>query len=224
MISQIFNTDCTEGMKTYPDKYFDLAVVDPPYGLGKRTTDGGGTNSQIRFMNDIRRTNWDDSVPTNEYFIELFRVSKNQIIWGGNYFGFLPAFRCFIVWDKMTYIPSMSQVELAFTSFDTPARYVKINSNNIYRFHPTAKPIELYSYIYKNYLPGGGKVIDTHLGSGSNRIAADKTGNIDFIGYEIDKHYFDESEKKYVDYKKQYKISDFAEIKFNQQDTNDFFK
>ena len=101
-----------EGMKQYPNNYFDVAIVDPPYGLGKRTTDGGSAkNTQTKFMQDIRRTNWDDSTPTNEYFEELKRVSKNHIVWGGNYFE-LHSYRTFIVWDKMTYVPTMSQVEL----------------------------------------------------------------------------------------------------------------
>ena len=202
MKSIAYNSDCLNGMKNCPDNYYDLAVVDPPYGLGKRTTDGGGTNSQIRFMNDIRRTNWDDCVPTAEYFDQLMRVSKNQIIWGGNYFG-LPAHRTFIVWDKMTYIPTMSQVEMAWTSFDSPARYVKINSTQLDRFHPTQKPILLYRWIYKNYLPEGGKVLDTHLGSGTNRIAADMQGNIDFTGYEIDFEYWKEQEKRFAIHKTQ---------------------
>jgi site-specific DNA-methyltransferase (adenine-specific) len=202
MKAGVYNMDCMEAMKAFPDGFFDLAVVDPPYGLGKRTTDGGGTNSQIKFMDDIRRTNWDDNAPSIEYFEQLFRVSKNQIIWGGNYFD-LPPTRTIVCWEKMVAIPTMSQIEIAWTSFDSPARIVKINNTDKNRFHPTQKPVKLYEWIYMNYLPNGGKVIDTHLGSGSNRIAADKQGNIEFYGFEIDKEYFDASVKRFDQYKAQ---------------------
>jgi len=205
MKSEVFNMDCVEAMKSYPDNYFELAIVDPPYGLGKRTTDGGTKrNTQTKFMQDIRRTNWDDNVPTDDYWKELFRVSKNQIVWGGNYFG-LPAHRCFIVWDKMTYVPTMSQVEQAWTSFDSPARLKKINSNNPNRLHPTQKPVALYRWLLQNYAKEGDKILDTHLGSGSSRIAADMEG-YNFTGYELDKDYFDASVKRFNDYKQQIKL------------------
>jgi len=154
-----FNSDNVELMKNFADKEFDLAIVDPPYGLGKRTTDGGGTNSQIKFMDDIRRTNWDDKTPDKEYWEQLFRVSKNQIIWGGNYFD-LPPTRTIICWDKVVMIPTMSQIEIAWTSFDSPARLVKINNTDKNRFHPTQKPIELYEYLLKNYAEKGAKILD----------------------------------------------------------------
>jgi site-specific DNA-methyltransferase (adenine-specific) len=205
MKSEVFNMDCVEAMKGYPDNYFELAIVDPPYGLGKRTTDGGTKrNTQTKFMQDIRRTNWDDNVPTDDYWKELFRVSKNQIVWGGNYFG-LPAHRCFIVWDKMTYVPTMSQVEQAWTSFDSPARLKKINSNNPKRLHPTQKPVALYRWLLQNYAKPGDKILDTHLGSGSSRIAADMEG-YNFTGYELDKDYFEASVKRFNDYKQQIKL------------------
>ena len=195
-ISEVFHGDCMAFMAGLPDKYFDLAVVDPPYGLGKRTTDGGSKrNSQTKFMADIRRTNWDDNKPSPEYFKELFRVSKNQIIWGGNYFE-LPAFRCFIVWDKMTYIPTMSQIEQAWSSFDSPARYIKINSNDLNRQHPTQKPVALYEWILRNYAKPGDKILDTHLGSQSSRIAAYKLG-FDFWGCEIDDDYICEGNARF---------------------------
>ena len=184
--------DCMDeeiGLPSYPDKFFDLAIVDPPYGLGKRTTDGGTKrNSQTKFMADIRRTNWDDNKPKPEYFIELFRVSKNQIIWGGNYFG-LPAHRCFIVWDKMTYIPTMSQIEQAWTSFDSPAKYAKKNSNDLQRTHPTQKPVALYRWLLENYAKPGDLILDTHVGSASSLIACESMG-FDYVGYEIDPDYY----------------------------------
>ena len=192
-----FNTDNIELMKTFKDKEFDLAIVDPPYGLGKRTTDGGGTNSQIKFMDDIRRTNWDDKTPDKEYWEQLFRVSKNQIVWGGNYFD-LPPTRTIICWDKVVMIPTMSQIEIAWTSFDSPARLVKINNTDKNRFHPTQKPIELYEYLLKNYAEKGAKILDTHLGSGSIAIAVEKANRLDkmeftFTGIEIDNVYFEKA-------------------------------
>lgn len=181
--------DLETGLPSYPDKFFDLAIVDPPYGLGKRTTDGGTKrNSQTKFMADIRRTNWDDNKPSPEYFNELFRVSKNQIIWGGNYFG-LPAHRCFIVWDKMTYIPTMSQIEQAWTSFDSPARYAKKNSNDLQRTHPTQKPVALYRWLLENYAKPGQLILDTHVGSASSLIACESMG-FDYVGFEIDPDYY----------------------------------
>ena len=192
---QITNEDNMELMARYPDNYFDLAIVDPPYGLGKRTTDGGSKrNTQTRFMDDIRRTNWDDSTPSKEYFDELNRVSKNQIVWGGNYFE-LHSYRTFIVWDKMTYIPTMSQVEMAVTSFDSPARLVKINSNQSDRIHPTQKPVKLYEWLLMNYAKEGDKILDTHLGSGSIALACHNLG-FELTACELDKEYFDASIKR----------------------------
>jgi len=197
----VYNKDCIEGMKEYPDKYWDLAICDPPYGLGKRTTDGGGSNTQIRFMNDIRRTNWDDKIPDPIYFDELFRVSKNQIIWGGNYFP-LPPTRTIICWEKVVMIPTMSQIEIAWTSFDSPARIIKINNTDKNRFHPTQKPVKLYDWLLKNYAKEGDKILDTHVGSGSSRIAAHK-GKFDFTGFEIDADYWLAQEKRYKDFASQ---------------------
>jgi len=206
-----FNTDNIELMKTFADKQFDLAIVDPPYGLGKRTTDGGGTNSQIKFMDDIRRTNWDDKTPDKEYWEQLFRISKNQIIWGGNYFD-LPPTRTIICWDKVVMIPTMSQIEIAWTSFDSPARLVKINNTDKNRFHPTQKPIELYEYLLKNYAEKGAKILDTHLGSGSIAIAVEKANRLEkmdftFTGIEIDNVYFNKAIKSFQRYCQQGTLS-----------------
>ena len=195
MISKVENRDCMEAMREMADKSIDIAIVDPPYGLGDRTMNGGCLqNSLVKFKKDISK-GWDNNVPDEKYFTELFRISKSQIIWGGNYFG-LPAHRCFIVWDKMTYIPTMSQVEQAWTSFDSPARLVKINSNQLDRQHPTQKPVKLYKWLLTHYAKQGDKILDTHLGSGSSRIAAHDLG-FDFWGYELDKDYFEASEKRF---------------------------
>lgn len=197
--------DCLEAMRAMPDKAYDLAIVDPPYGLGKRTTDGGSKrNTQTNFMKDIRRTNWDEITPSKEYFEQLNRVSKNQIVWGGNYFE-LHSYRTFIVWDKMTYIPTMSQVELAVTSFDSPARLVKINSNQLDRMHPTQKPIKLYEWLLDNYAKEGEKILDTHLGSGSIAIACHNRG-FSLDAWEIDAEYHSAAVKRFNEHKAQLTI------------------
>jgi site-specific DNA-methyltransferase (adenine-specific) len=201
-LSETFNRDCVEAMKEYPDNYFDLAVVDPPYGLGSKLAHAGnGKNAQSKFTNDFKLKNWDNQIPPYEYFIELFRVSKNQIIWGGNYFlDHLPSTRGFITWDKMVFIPTMSRIEMAWTSFDKLPLLVQINNNDANRIHLTQKPIELYDACI-NYakLEAGFKILDTHLGSQSSRIAAYKAG-LDFTGFELDKEYFEQGNKRFNDF------------------------
>ena len=189
-----------EGMKEFPDKFFDLAVVDPPYGFGVNMNMGRRKGKRKRHSDK----DWDDTIPPPAYFIELARVSKNQIIWGGNYFP-LPQSKCFIVWDKgeTMYGRDFAEVEQAWASFDSAAKIFKMGPNQLDRIHPTQKPVKLYSWVYEKFLPQGGKVIDTHLGSGSNRIAADKAGNIDFYGFEIDKDYYEAQEKRWRNYKAQ---------------------
>jgi site-specific DNA-methyltransferase (adenine-specific) len=201
----LYNQDCMEAMASMKDNEFDLAIVDPPYGLGKRTTDGGSKkNTQTKFMNDIRRTNWDNSIPPQKYFDELKRVSKNWIIWGANYFP-ISEYRTFIVWDKMTYVPTMSQVELAATSYNEPARYIKINSNQEGRIHPTQKPVALYTWLLDKYAQKGWKILDTHLGSGSSAIAAHDLG-YEFHGYELDEEYFEAASKRLKEHQKQLQL------------------
>ena len=204
MIS-LYNECSLRAMRKMKDHEFDLGIVDPPYGLGKRTTDGGGTNTQIRFMEDIRRSNWDDQIPCDEYFSQLKRVCKNWIIWGANYFP-ISHYRAFVVWDKMTYIPTMSQVEMAATSFDSPARYVKINvRSQDDRIHPTQKPVSLYSFLLNEYAKEGDRILDTHLGSGSSAIAAYDMG-FDFVGYELDKVYFERANQRLDNHRQQLKL------------------
>lgn len=148
--------------------------------------------------------NW-DVAPSKEYFDELFRISKNQIIWGGNYFN-LPPTRCFLIWKKLTISESfsMAMAEYAWTSFNGNAKVFECapQGNKEKRFHPTQKPIELYDWVFKNYAQDGFKILDTHLGSGSSRIAAWKAG-LDFYGYEIDKTYFDLQEQRFEKYSSQ---------------------
>lgn len=190
-ISQVTNEDCMELMSRYPDKYFELAIVDPPYGLGESVVNSGGRFK--RYYN--KNGNWDNKTPNEIYFNELFRISKNQIIWGGNYFN-LPSTKCFLIWDKLQpETVSFSMAEYAWTSFNKTAKiYKKRTIGQEQRFHPTQKPVKLYEWILKNYANEGDKILDTHLGSGSSRIAADKMG-FDFYACELDKDYFEAQEK-----------------------------
>jgi site-specific DNA-methyltransferase (adenine-specific) len=201
-MTQAFNMDCMEAMAQMPDKAFDLAIVDPPYGIGM---DGG--NVGYKGFNTFKKKEWDNEVPSKEYFIELFRVSTNQIIWGGNYFD-LPPTRCVLVWDKGEGFKNRSyaEFELAWTCFDQNARIFKHDplAKRDYKgkLHPTQKPIKLYEWLLKNYAKEGWTILDTHLGSGSSRIAADKMG-FDFVGYELDTEYFEAQEKRFAQYKSQ---------------------
>jgi site-specific DNA-methyltransferase (adenine-specific) len=194
--------DCLELMAEYPDNHFDLAVVDPPYGLPKSATCGAGKMGK-RIFNTGNITTW-DIAPPEEYFTELFRVSKNQIIWGGNHFN-LPPTRGFIVWDKQQPFPNFAATEYAWTSFQCPSKIFRLASTRTRekKIHPTQKPVSLYSFIYKEFLKEGGKVLDTHLGSGSNRIAAEKAGNIDFLACDISQAYIDLQEKRYQEHMSQ---------------------
>ena len=189
-ISEVKNMDCMEAMKGFPDKYFDLAVVDPPYGIGRdgsaRTTSRHGGRKAHDFKG------WDSGRPEACFFNELRRVSKNQIIWGANYFTeFLPPSMGWIFWDKGQRICN-SDGELAYTSFSQALRVVEYNRVELLlegTIHPTQKPIALYKWLLTNYAKPGDKILDTHLGSGSSRIAAYDMG-FDFWGYELDADYF----------------------------------
>lgn len=203
MKSEVFNIDCMEGMKNFPDKYFELAVVDIPYGLGDKLTNGGTWASKYKKGD----ADW-DKLPTQEYFDELFRVSENQIIWGGNYAS-LPPTRSFLIWDKVALMETMADCEFAWTSFDRNAKIFRHPRNTIEkRIHITQKPIKLYDWIFMNYAKPGDKILDTHLGSGSSRISAHKAG-LDFTGYELDKDYFEASEKRFQIFKSQ-EVLEFA--------------
>lgn len=186
------NIDCMEYMATVPDKYFDLAIVDPPYGIS--ITDSGRLGKY-----NTSGTRWDDSIPKAEYFEELRRVSNKQIIWGGNYFP-LPPTRCFLIWDKkQPEDVSFASCEFAWTSLDASAKtfYFSPLQQKEQRFHPTQKPVELYEWILNRYAKQGDKILDTHLGSGSSRIAAYNLG-FDFVGCEIDKEYFEKQEERFA--------------------------
>jgi len=194
-------------MSRYPDKYFDLAIVDPPYGISINMNMG-------RKKGEIKKhkeKDWDSGIPNDDYFEELFRVSKHQIIWGGNYFP-LPLTKSWIFWDKN--VPegvSFADGELAWTSFDKTLVKAKIDytgfqgMDNGGKIHPTQKPIKLYKWILDKYAKQGDKILDTHLGSGSIAIACHDYG-FDLTACELDKEYFDKAMKRINNHKSQTKL------------------
>ena len=201
-----YNSDCMEAMAQMSDNQFDLAIVDPPYGIGRSGQAETFTKNPKHKRKHFADKGWDYKKPTSEYWQELFRISINQIIWGANYFtNYLPASMGWIFWDKGQDL-SMSDGELAYTSFDKALRRVIINRGQLMveygTIHPTQKPIKLYKWLLKNYAKEGDRILDTHLGSGSSRIAAHDMG-FDFTGYEIDKDYFDAQEKRFQNHIKQ---------------------
>jgi site-specific DNA-methyltransferase (adenine-specific) len=189
-ISIVENIDCMEFMKGYPDKFFELAIVDPPYGLGM-----DGNNNWSGSKHKVKE--WDNVAPDDEYFKELFRVSKNQIIWGANHFLGMSS-PCWIIWDKQNDGFSFADAELAWSSFDTAVRIFRYHrgKQTCERIHPTQKPIELYRWLLNGYAKKGDKILDTHLGSQSSRIAAYKLG-FDFWGCEIDKEYYEQGNERF---------------------------
>lgn len=185
-------------MKTVPDKYFDLAIVDPPYGIGINSMNMG---SRQTIKPDKRK--W-DVIPDIVYFGELFRTSKNQIIWGGNYFN-LPARRGFVIWDKgeTMYGRDFAECEMAWLSFDVSAKMFKLNPNQLDRIHPTQKPVALYKWLLKNYAKPEMKILDTHGGSFSSAIACYDFGTVEYVGCELDKDYYDAAVKRFNYHKSQ---------------------
>lgn len=212
--SEVYLMDCVAGLRHYPDNYFDLAVVDPPYGIdiAEKLANGwvskaGGTKFEAK--------DWDKYTPTQEYWNELFRVSKNQIVWGGNYFmsKIQRDSPCWIFWDKNNGDSLFADGELAWTSFDSPVRLAKIHwcgsaakhETGQNKIHPTQKPIKLYDWIFMKYAKQGDLILDTHVGSGSSRIAADKAG-LNFVGFEIDEDYFNAANKRFDNFKSQMRL------------------
>lgn len=200
MKSEVFNEDCMAGMARYPDKFFELAIVDPPYGIGENWKKD---RSSPFYKHSSSYKN--DTIPREDFFLELFRVSKNQIIWGANYYtGYLNARNSWICWDKERDYPTqhLAEGELAWTSFNIPLRIVKILWNGACRreprfgSHPHEKPVALYKWLLQNYAKPGDKILDTHLGSGSSRIAAYDMG-FDFYGWELDADYFAAMQKRF---------------------------
>jgi site-specific DNA-methyltransferase (adenine-specific) len=197
-VSHVENIDCIEFVKKFNDKYFSLAIVDPPYGIGrdgkpKSTSKHGGGHKGYMFKG------WDKNKPDANYFKELFRVSKHQIIWGVNYYTeHLKGSPGWILWDKGQRI-DQADGELAYSSIDKPLRVFTLNRVAIQvegAIHPTQKPIKLYAWLLENYAKAGDKILDTHLGSGSSRIAAYKLG-FDFYAAEIDSDYYKAQEERF---------------------------
>lgn len=205
---ELLNIDCMEYMATLPDKAFELAIVDPPYKLGMN----GGKSIGLRKCWPVSygkekhlKKDWDNQIPPPEYFIELQRISKNFIIWGGNYFSqYFKRIEHLISWDKQCEGTDFSHFEIAFTSFSAANRKITIpiQAESQRRIHPTQKPVALYQWLLKNYAKQGDKILDTHLGSGSSAIAADIMG-FDFVGIEIDKDYFEAALGRFNRHKQQ---------------------
>jgi site-specific DNA-methyltransferase (adenine-specific) len=200
MRNEVIHGDCMEVMRGYPDKHFSLCIADPPYGIGHSLLSGQKRGS--KFVRDVRHVDW-DVLPSDEVISEMFRVSRNQIIWGGNYFA-LPPTRCNLIWDKVQEF-SGADFELAWTSFDSLSKAFRMSRVEAYtngKIHPTQKPVKLYDWILKNYAKEGDTIFDPFLGSGSSRIAAHRAG-LDFIGAELDPDYWAAQEKRYKDFTSQ---------------------
>jgi len=208
---ELHNADCLEAMRLMEDDAFDLAIVDPPYGIGAAGKMGG---SNLGNVGDYKEKDWDDSIPSSEYFQELKRVSKNQVIWGGNYFlDYLGSTRCFIVWDKNR-TGNYADGEIAWTSFDQNLTIFKHTWNGMiqenmknkeWRIHPTQKPVALYTWLLEKYTKKGDRILDTHLGSGSIAIAAHNLG-YDLTGYELDPDYYSAACKRLTQHQKQLRM------------------
>ena len=212
MTSKAYNMDCMTFMKECRDKQFDLAIVDPPYGIqeltGREVNNGRGQLKRRAFNRGEKKFNEWDKAPSKEYFAELFRVSKNQVIFGGNYFD-LPPVRGFIVWDKCQPFPNFSACEFAWTSFNVPAKISKFDNRTTGKIHPTQKSVELYEWLLRNFAQVGDSILDTHLGSGSSRIAAYEMG-FDFTGTEIDTEYFEAQEDRFEKHCRQLNLFEFV--------------
>ena len=195
----LYNCDCMEFMKDIPNNYYDLAIVDPPYGIGI-------SSNPVRQAHEVKK--WDNAIPKKEYFDELFRISKNQIIWGGNYFiEYLKNSQNYIIWDKKQPEDfSLAMCEFAWSSFKSPAKIFRrsvLQERN--KIHPTQKPIELYKWILRIYAKENDKIIDTHLGSGSIACAIHEWGG-ELDACELDKDYFDNAVKRVREYVRQQRL------------------
>ncbi len=215
LVSEVYLMDNIELMKHYPDKYFDLAVVDPPYGIGEDGEKNHSRSKQAK-AKEYTPKNWDKEPPPLEYFYELFRVSKNQIVWGANHFISRMPYdsSCWIIWDKENGENDFADCEMAWTSFGTAVRRFKFRwagmlqgnmKDKEIRMHPTQKPVALYDFIYSRYATEGMRVLDTHLGSGSSRISANKA-KLHFVGCEIDEEYFNKQNKRYEEFVSQARL------------------
>lgn len=228
MTITLLNCDCMEYMAGLPDKAFDLAIVDPPYGIGidgqKETVNKFRNPKQNRRHHETKY--WDSAIPNAEYFREIERVSEHQIIWGANYFieHLNKGNKGWIFWFKGQEGLTMSDGELAYSSFDKPTRQVTLNRVELFKdgtIHPTQKPIKLYQWLLTNYAKPNQRILDTHLGSGSSAIAAHYFG-CEFVGCELDKDYYDAAVKRFNQATAQQSLLDGYEqvqrVEFDQAD------
>ena len=208
---ELHNVDCMEYLATLEDNAFELAIVDPPYGLGDRLIKGGNTGGMgtLRNLADDKVVAWDNETPPPEYFIELQRVSKNQIIWGGNYFlNHLGKTDGFVVWDKMNGTNPMADAELAWQNIKGTTRMFRwhhFSGERTKKIHPTQKPVKLYEWLLMNYAKEGDRILDTHLGSGSIAIACHNLG-FDLVGCELDTDYFEAAQNRLEQHQSQLRI------------------
>jgi len=208
--SEVYLEDCVTALKRYADNHFDLAIVDPPYGIGASEMQMGN-NSKKKWN---KGKNWDNETPTNEYWNELFRVSKNQIVWGGNYFD-LPLTKSWTIWDKNNGESGFADGEMAWNSFNKPLKIKKIHwcgsasnwEDTSGKIHPTQKPLALYDWLLKEFAEEGDLILDTHLGSGSSRISAYKAG-LDFTACELDTEYFNAQDARFKEFVSKYAPAD----------------
>lgn len=205
-LNRLYNMDCMDGMKQFPDKFFDLAIVDPPYGIGESGSKNH-TRSKLAEAKNYKPFAGDDKEPPKaEYFSELRRVSKNQIIFGANHFISRMPYdsSCWIVWDKVNGESDFADCELAWTSFKSAVRKIEYRWSGMLqgnmkdkeiRIHPTQKPIALYEWLLSRYAKEGDKILDTHVGSASSLIACHR-GRFDFVGFELDKDYYNAANER----------------------------
>ena len=216
-----YNMDCVEGMKQFPDKYFDLAIVDPPYGIGENGSKNHTRGSLAKAKNYKAFAGGDVQPPNEEYFEELFRISKNQIIFGANHFISRMPYdsSCWIVWDKVNGESDFADCELAWTSFKSAVRKFEFRwagmlqgnmKNKEVRIHPTQKPVALYEWLLSRYAKVGDIILDTHVGSASSLLACHRT-NHKFVGFELDKNYYKLSKERLDNEIAQLRLFDFME-------------
>lgn len=214
-LNKFYNMDCMVGMKEIADKYFDLAIVDPPYGIGWDKDNLEKYNSTScddwkgRKPKGYQKKEWDSSIPGKQYFLELQRVSKYQIIWGGNYFHeYLKSSGGWVICDKGVVMPTFSDGEMAWTNAKNNLKIIKLlwagyrKCEETDRIHPTQKPVALYEWLLNNYAKKGDKILDTHVGSASSLIACYNLG-FDYVGFELDKDYYEQANKRLENHKKQ---------------------
>ena len=211
MQNGFYNMDCMEGMKEFPDNHFDLAIVDPPYGIGKFTYDAHTDPKKGRVKNKKKYSDnytWNENIPQQKYFDELKRISKKRIVWGANYYNCFENDNGALVWYKGNMTKTISHCEIASLSFQTKVSYVYIDwQSGFFRqmkegeqIHPCQKPVALYRWLLENYAKPGDLILDTHVGSASSLIACEALG-FEYVGFELDSEYFTAAQKRLADWR-----------------------